>query len=162
FRSTSCSRRSAACSSPSGTSSGCAALLPSSLGSRSRKDRSERRGMMNRAAEASDLVDAVVRFCRFLKLWGARIHPDASQAALLALREIDLANRQDFRTALRMAIVHRPEDFPLYDHLFNVFWGAGTRGGEAGRASDAFPNRPVDAKRVGKTVADPEPDGSER
>ena len=117
---------------------------------------------MNRAAEASDLVDAVVRFCRFLKLWGARIHSDASQAALLALREIDLGNRQDFRTALRMAIVHRPEDFPLYHHLFNAFWAAGARGGEAGRASDAFPNPPVDAKRVGQTVEDPEPGESER
>ncbi len=106
--------------------------------------------MTNRAAEARDLVDAVVRFCRFLKLWGTRIHPDASQAALLALREIDLGNRQDFRTALRMAIIHRPEDFPLYDHLFNAFWGDGIRGSEAGRASDAFPNRPVDAKRVGE------------
>jgi uncharacterized protein with von Willebrand factor type A (vWA) domain len=118
--------------------------------------------MMTRATDATDLVDAVVRFCRLLKLWGARIHPDASQAALLALREINLGNREDFRTALRMAIVHRPEDFPLYDHLFNAFWGTGMRAGEAERATDAFPNRPVDAKRVGKTVQDPEADEAER
>jgi uncharacterized protein with von Willebrand factor type A (vWA) domain len=118
--------------------------------------------MTNRATDATDLVDAVVRFCRLLKLWGTRIHPDASQAALVALREIDLSNREDFRNALRMTIVHRPEDFPLYDHLFNTFWGTGMRAGEAGRATDAFPNRPVDAKSVGKTVQDPETDESER
>ena len=118
--------------------------------------------MTNRATDATDLVDAVVRFCRLLKLWGTRSHPDASQAALVAMREIDLSNREDFRNTLRMTIVHRPEDFPLYDHLFNAFWGTGMRAGEAGRATDAFENRPVDAKRVGKTVQDTDADEKTR
>lgn len=112
--------------------------------------------MKTRAQEAADLVEAVVRFCRFLKMWGARIHPDASHGALMALREIDIANREDFRTALRMTIVHCPEEFPLFDYLFNAFWGTGIRAGEAAQATETFANRPVDAKRIGKVVSDTE------
>lgn len=116
--------------------------------------------MKTGATDAADLVDAVVRFCRLLKMWGARMPPDASHGALLALREIDLSNREDFRSTLRITIVHRPEDFSLFDHLFNAFWGTGIRAGEAGEATEAFANRPIDAKRLGRSVRDPDPDES--
>ena len=84
---------------------------------------SEARGRaLSLAADAGDLVEAVVRFCRLLRAWGVQLPASASQCALEALREIDVTRREDFRNALRIAIVQRPEDFPLFTYLFNAYW----------------------------------------
>ena len=107
--------------------------------------------MITRATEADDLVDAVVRFCRFLKAWGMRVHPDASLSALLALREIELDRRNDFRAALRLSLVHRPEDFPLYEHLFHTFWRTEKRELDSARSPDSSPESLGDTKRRAPT-----------
>jgi uncharacterized protein with von Willebrand factor type A (vWA) domain len=105
------------------------------------------------AAESSDLVEAVVRFCRLLRTWGVHLTASASQSALEALREIDVTRREDFRSALRIAIVQRPEDFPLFTYLFNAYWrhDEWRRHGPSNRD---LANRPVDSHKLGRDVED--------
>ena len=103
--------------------------------------------MSSPAASSADLVDAVVRFCRDLGSVGVRVHADASQAALLALREIPLVNRSDFRTALRLSVVKRAEDLPLFDHLFNLFWGTGRAADPSARAMRSLTDRSEKPRR---------------
>lgn len=110
------------------------------------------------AARDTNLVRAVVRFCRLLRMWGVRLPAGAAQAALDALGEIEISSRDDFRTALRIAIIHRPEDFPLFTYLFNTYWRTAAPTAEGQQVSEAFPNRPVDAQRLGRSAADPETD----
>jgi uncharacterized protein with von Willebrand factor type A (vWA) domain len=100
-----------------------------------------------RAIEARDLVDEVVRFCRFLRTSGIRIHSDASQAALAAVGAIDITRRDDFRTALRMAVIHRPEDFVRYAYCFHAFWGGGRPSAENLTGSDPFAERSSEEER---------------
>src|SRR5262245_15005938 len=78
------------------------------------------------AAAHGNLLVSVVRFCRLLRQWGVPVAAGASQAAIEALREISLARREDFRHALALTLVHRPEDMPLFLYLFNAFWGSPT------------------------------------
>jgi hypothetical protein len=77
------------------------------------------------AVPEGSLVVSVVRFCRLLRSWGVPVAAGASQTAVEALREIDLARREDFRTALALTLVRRPEDYPLFTYLFNAYWGSG-------------------------------------
>lgn len=108
------------------------------------------------AARDTNLVRSVVRFCRLLRMWGVRLPAGAAQAALDALREIDITSREDFRTTLRVSLIHRPEDFPLFTYLFNTFWRPAAPRGEGEQATETFPNRPVDAQRLGRDAAEPE------
>lgn len=101
------------------------------------------------AAESSDLVDAVVRFCRLLRSWGVHLPASASSVALKALQEIDLGQRRDFRSALRVAVIQRPEDFELFDYLFNVYWKL-DRGQP--QVEQDVASRPVNTQRLGRDV----------
>ena len=113
------------------------------------------------ATDAADLVDAVVRFCRHLRSSGVRVHPDSSQSALLALREVPVTSRDDFRTALLVSVVHRPEDLPLFDYAFNQFWDVYRHSGALARAMEALSDRSAKPKPGGGTPdADPAADES--
>ena len=74
------------------------------------------------APRDGSLAVSVVRFCRLLKHWGLRLPASSAQTALAALAAVDITRRYDFRTALRIALLKRPEDFQLFDYLFNAFW----------------------------------------
>lgn len=100
------------------------------------------------AQRDTSLISNVIRFCRLLRLWGLRLHADAARSALEALGEIDITRREDFRHALRIVLVRSPEDFPLFDYMFNAYWA--TRMPK--RSSDP-PHRPVDGRRLGRTVS---------
>ncbi|RIL07366.1 MAG: hypothetical protein DCC71_03390 [Proteobacteria bacterium] len=103
------------------------------------------------ASRETDLVAAVVGFGRLLRQWGVQLHAGASLVALETLRVIDLERREDFRFALCAALVHRPEDRPLFDYLFNSYWATGADR-LAPPANEGLANRPVDAKRLGRDV----------
>lgn len=111
---------------------------------------------MNSARACDDLVLAVVQFCRLLRLRGVRLHSDAAQTALAALREIDVTERNDFRTTLRIALVQRPEDLAPFAYFFNLFWGTGRPAGEANRAADSSVNGLSDAERLGEATPEAE------
>lgn len=103
------------------------------------------------AADGQDLTEAVVRFCRMLRNWGVKLPALASETALRALCQIDVTRRNDFRSALRIAMLQRPEDFALFTYLFNVYWRSDERRHE-GPSNERLPNRPVDAQRLGVDV----------
>ena len=105
------------------------------------------------AADSTDLTEAVVRFCRMLRVWGVHMSASASQTAVVAMREIEITQRNDFRSALRIAILQRPEDAALFTYLFNAFWRSDGRG-NAGPANESLPNRPVDSQRLGRDLED--------
>ncbi len=104
------------------------------------------RQLTSAVAEGSLLV-SVARFCRLLRSWGVAVAAGAAQGAMEALREIDLTRRDDFRLALMLTLVHRPEDVPMFTYLFNAFWGTGAARTSV-RASEDGPQRPADLPRL--------------
>jgi uncharacterized protein len=93
------------------------------------------------------LVNSVVAFCRLLRERGVKIHADASQTATRALAEIDVTNQQDFRNALMVSILQRPEDRPLFIYYFNAFWSvAPSRSRQPIENAVGLFGRPVDTK----------------
>jgi len=76
-------------------------------------------------APPATLVEHTARFCRRLRAEGLRLGPGDTLDATRALDSVDLVDREDVRLALRTALVKRAEDAPLFDALFESFWGGG-------------------------------------
>ena len=74
---------------------------------------------------ATDLVEHTARFCRRLRAEGLRLGPGDTLDATRALESVDLFDREDVRLALRSALVKRVDELPLFDALFDAFWGGG-------------------------------------
>ncbi len=68
------------------------------------------------------LVSAVIGFCRFLDGHGIAVPPGGAELALRALREIDITARTQFRRALQVSLLKRPEDIRLFTELFEIYW----------------------------------------
>jgi len=68
------------------------------------------------------LVTSTVEFCRLLKQKGIGVAPSASQIGLRALGEIDITRRAEFRSALIISLLKKPEDIPLFNILFDAYW----------------------------------------
>src|SRR5512133_1682729 len=75
---------------------------------------------------AAALVEHTARFCRRLRAEGLRLGPGDTLDATRALLSVDLIDREDVRLGLRTALVKRIEDVPLFDALFESFWGGGS------------------------------------
>ncbi len=80
------------------------------------------------------LVGNLLAFGRLLRRAGLPIGAGEALAAAEALGEIDLADRAQFRGALRAVMVHRREHFEIFDQAFTLFW----RDPEAGRQAAAL------------------------
>jgi uncharacterized protein with von Willebrand factor type A (vWA) domain len=74
------------------------------------------------ATSGGSLVTNIVEFCRLLHRFGIAVPPDSSLVALQAVGEIDLTKRLQFRTSLRLCLLKRPEDIPLFTQLFDSYW----------------------------------------
>ena len=74
-------------------------------------------------AVSADLVEHTARFCRRLRAEGLPLGPGDTLDATRAIGSVDLVDREDVRLALRTALVKRVEDSPLFDALFESFWG---------------------------------------
>lgn len=68
------------------------------------------------------LTDNVARFGRILRDAGMPIGPGKMLTAIEAVCLIDIAQRDDFRTALEASFVDRAEQRPLFRQAFDVFW----------------------------------------
>jgi uncharacterized protein with von Willebrand factor type A (vWA) domain len=73
-------------------------------------------------------------FGRLLRRAGVPVGPGEVLRAAEALSEIDIADRAQFRGALRAVMVHRREHFEIFDQAFSLFW----RDPEAGRQAAAM------------------------
>jgi uncharacterized protein with von Willebrand factor type A (vWA) domain len=71
------------------------------------------------------LPAAMIEFCRLLNDHGIPVSPGSAEHALRGVAEIDLSRRRQFRSVLRISLLSKPEDFPLFSDLFNTFWRTG-------------------------------------
>jgi uncharacterized protein with von Willebrand factor type A (vWA) domain len=95
------------------------------------------------SVNAADLEGAVIRFCRLLRDARIELSADAAQTALRALAEVAITRREDFRNALLISLLSRPEDRPLFMYLFNAFWTVAMNSAPR-PAHEGLPGRPLD------------------
>ena len=70
-----------------------------------------------------ELLNNIVPFCRALRERGLLVTPSEAIDAVTTLNLIDLDDRQEAFLSLRSVLTSRVEDFPVFDELFEVFWG---------------------------------------
>jgi uncharacterized protein with von Willebrand factor type A (vWA) domain len=63
-----------------------------------------------------------VGFCRVLRRAGVRLPPSATINFVDALGQVGADTRAAVYWAGRSTLIHRPEDIPLYDRVFGVYW----------------------------------------
>ena len=92
----------------------------------------------------ADLVATTTRFCRALREAGLHVTPAEAIEATRVLELIDLADRGELRSALRSVLTSRPEDFKLFDELFDHFWSwePDTKGQARRRPAPVRPEQP--------------------
>jgi uncharacterized protein with von Willebrand factor type A (vWA) domain len=86
------------------------------------------------AGGGGHLAENLQAFGRLLRRAGVPVGPGEVLRAAEALCEIDIADRAQFRGALRAVMVHRREHFEIFDQAFSLFW----RDPEAGRQAAAM------------------------
>jgi uncharacterized protein with von Willebrand factor type A (vWA) domain len=69
-----------------------------------------------------DLVATTTRFCRALREAGLPVTPAEAIEAARVLELVDLGDREELRQGLRSVLTSRPDDFLLFDELFEHFW----------------------------------------
>lgn len=70
----------------------------------------------------SRLDDALVVFGRFLRQAGCPVGSGEIMNAINACSHIEIANRLDFRQALRVCLISNYKLLPLFDQLFDIYW----------------------------------------
>jgi uncharacterized protein len=68
------------------------------------------------------LLYNTVQFCRALRERGLLATPSEAIDAAKALGLIDLDDREETFMSLRSVLTSRPEDFPVFEELFESFW----------------------------------------
>ena len=76
---------------------------------------------------AEPLTHNLVHFTRYLRAQGLRVVPDTTTDLVEAARVVGLANRDDTYHAFQAVTVSRPEDIPVFDAAFDLFFGTGRR-----------------------------------
>ena len=82
---------------------------------------------------SADLVQGVVEFGRELRERGLPITVAESLDGIRALLAVDVADREDVRTALRTVLASSQRDLVIFDALFDEFWRS--RGAQQGAES---------------------------
>ena len=77
---------------------------------------------MPRKARHADLQRNIIDFCRLLRDREMLVTPSEVIDAIKTADAVDLADRQEFKTALRSVLTARPEDIPIHDASFDEFW----------------------------------------
>src|SRR5215471_9762352 len=75
-----------------------------------------------RKAKHADLQRNIIDFCRLLRDREMLVTPSEVIDAIRTADAVDLADRQEFKTALRSVLTARPEDIPIHDASFDEFW----------------------------------------
>src|SRR5262245_17498111 len=69
------------------------------------------------------LLNKMVLFCRALRERGLLATPSEAIDAVTALRLIDPEDREETFLSLRSVLTSRREDFPVFEEVFESFWG---------------------------------------
>ncbi|HZR09054.1 MAG TPA: VWA domain-containing protein [Myxococcales bacterium] len=85
-----------------------------------------------------DLKRNLIQFCRLLRANELLLGPGEVADVLRAIETIDIGDREDVRLSIRSIATSKPEDFPIYDALFEYFWGRQMEM-EDGRGEDGGP-----------------------
>src|ERR687885_2935740 len=78
--------------------------------------------MAPRKARHADLQRNIIDFCRLLRERELLVTPSEVIDALRTADAVDIADREEFKMALRSVLTAKPEDIPLYDASFDEFW----------------------------------------
>jgi uncharacterized protein len=70
----------------------------------------------------SRLLDNLLFFGRLLRRAGIDVHPGRMIDVVEALGQINLADRDEVYYTCRALLVHRPEQLPVFDAVFERFW----------------------------------------
>ncbi len=73
------------------------------------------------------LLHNLVHFTRYLRAQGLRVVPDTTTDLVNAARAVGLEGRGDAYHAFRAVTVSRPEEIPIFDAAFDLFFGTGHR-----------------------------------
>ena len=73
-------------------------------------------------ADRGHLLHNLLIFGNVLRHLGLGTHPGRMLDVLRALEYVDIGRRQDFYHTLRVLLVHRRRDLPLFDEAFRTFW----------------------------------------
>ena len=76
---------------------------------------------------ADPFVHNLVLFSRYLRAHGLGVVPDTTSDLVEAAKAVGLANRGDTYHAFRAMTVSRPEEIPVFDAAFELFFGSGGR-----------------------------------
>src|SRR5881398_2325609 len=68
----------------------------------------------------------IVRSAAALRRHGVPVTPEHVTDGVRALEHLDLADRDEVRTGLRAVFAGRPEDFTIFDRVFDAFWRVAT------------------------------------
>ena len=74
---------------------------------------------------AEPLVHNLVLFSRYLRARGLRVVPDTTADLVEAAAAVGLDDRSDTYHAFRAVTISRPEEIPIFDDAFELFFGAG-------------------------------------
>jgi uncharacterized protein with von Willebrand factor type A (vWA) domain len=78
---------------------------------------------MTQQSTDDDLFNNAVLFCRALRERGLPVTPAEAIDAVTTLKLIDLDDREETFWGLRSVLTSRAEDFPVFEELFEEFWG---------------------------------------
>ncbi len=74
------------------------------------------------APEDGRLGANIMHFARLLRRAGLPVGPSETLAAQQAVSLIDIGNKEEARTALRTAMIHRHEHADVFEQAFALFW----------------------------------------
>jgi uncharacterized protein with von Willebrand factor type A (vWA) domain len=109
---------------------------------------------MPRKAKHTDLQRNIIDFCRLLRENEMLVTPSEVIDALRTADAVDIADRQEFKMALRSVLTARPEDIPLHDAAFDEFWRSRLLDRVEDRGDDGVASQDPDAE--GKELPQPQ------
>lgn len=102
---------------------------------------------MSEASCQHDRLTTTVRFSRALRERGLAITTSQIIDAVKSLSLVDLGDRDEVYWGLRGVCTSRVEEFPIFDELFDAFWGSGGEMGPPRKWFSRASSLPAEAER---------------
>lgn len=108
---------------------------------------------MTQPAAETDLIAYTVQFCRALRDRGLAVTPAEAIDAVRTLHVIDFADRLETFLSLRTVLASRIEDFPIFEELFESYWGGRAQSRALRRSLEQEPSSRV-TQQVSRSAPD--------